>query len=323
MSNSRPPYDPELEAAMLAFQAVAPTPVSLRPDDIHTLRELSDSMTLPAEVLDVARVEEHLIAGADGRPDTQVSVVRLKDADDRDPLPGMLFVHGGGMVAGNRFIGLDQVADWMSAVPMVVVSVEYRLAPENPHPAPVEDCYAALVWMADHAAMLGIDASRLAVAGASAGGGLAAAVALLARDRRGPELMAQLLGSPMLDDRAMTASSTEYDGSGTWDMTSNATGWAALLGSSAGGRDVSPYAAPARAESLADLPATFIDVGSAETFRDEVIDYAARIWTAGGKAELHVWPGGFHGFDSIAPMAMVSHEAREARVNWLRRTFAP
>jgi acetyl esterase/lipase len=126
----------------------------------------------------------------------------------------------------------------------------------------------------------------------------------------------------MLDDRARTHSSTELDGEGLWDLTSNATGWSALLGEAAGGPDVSLYAAPARATDLSGLPPAFVDAGAVETFRDEAVDYATRLWQAGGQAELHIWPGAFHGFDSVVPGAALSREARAARVNWLRRLFA-
>ena len=149
----------------------------------------------------------------------------------------------------------------------------------------------ALVWTAEHAEDLGIDPDRIVIAGGSAGGGLAAAVGLMARDRGGPALHAQMLMCPMLDDRNNTPSSLQMAGLGVWDRQANQVGWTALLGDAAGGPDVSPYAAPARATDLSGLPPTFIDVGSAETFRDEAIDYASRIWRAGGRAELHVWPG--------------------------------
>jgi acetyl esterase/lipase len=211
--------------------------------------------------------------------------------------------------------------DWASEFGLVVVSVEYRLAPETPHPGPVEDCYAGLAWTARHADELGIDPERIIVAGASAGGGLAAALALLARDRGGPELAGQMLIYPMLDDRNDSPSAVQMAGLGVWDRTANDTGWGALLGAAKGGPEVSPYAAPARATDLSGLPPAFIDVGSAETFRDEDVAYAARIWQAGGRAELHVWPGAFHGFDGFAPQAAVSQDALAARVRWLRRLF--
>jgi acetyl esterase/lipase len=204
-----------------------------------------------------------------------------------------------------------------------VVSVEYRLAPEHPHPAPVEDCYAGLVWTAEHAGELGIDPERIVVVGASAGGGLAAAAVLMARDRGGPALAGQMLFCPMLDDRNDTVSVRQMVGLGVWDRTANETGWTALLGDARGGPDVSPHAAPARATDLSGLPPTFIDVGTAESFRDEDIAYASSIWRAGGVAELHVWPGGFHGYYQLAPHTQLSRETMAARLAWLRRLLAP
>jgi acetyl esterase/lipase len=224
------------------------------------------------------------------------------------------------MIIGDNRMGVAEPLDWSQALGgLAVVSVEYRLAPDHPHPAPVEDCYAGLRWTAEHAGELGLDPARIIVAGASAGGGLAAALALLARDRGGPALAGQLLMCPMLDDRNDTPSCHQMTGVGVWDRTSNHTSWSALLGEARGGPEVSPYAAPARASDLSGLPPAFIDVGSAETFRDEDVAYAGRIWQAGGRAELHVWPGGFHGFDMLAPRAKLSRDARAARVRWLRR----
>jgi acetyl esterase/lipase len=158
--------------------------------------------------------------------------------------------------------------------------------------------------------------------GVSAGGGLSAAVALLARDRGGPALAGQLLVCPMLDDRNDSPSSRQMAGLGVWDRVANDVGWTALLGEARGGPDVSPYAAPARATDLSGLPPAFIDVGSAETFRDEDVAYASRIWQAGGSAELHVWPGGSHGFAGMVPGAAISRAAVAAQRNWLARLLA-
>jgi acetyl esterase/lipase len=200
-----------------------------------------------------------------------------------------------------------------------VASVEYRLAPEHPYPIPLEDCYSALTWLSGLPA---VDPSRVAIGGASAGGGLAAAVALIVRDRGAPALLGQLLVCPMLDDRNETPSSWQMAGQGIWDRAANDVGWTALLGDARGGPDVSPYAAPARATDLSGLPPAFVDVGSAETFRDEDVAYASRIWQAGGSAELHVWPGGFHGFAGAVPQAAVSRAAVAAQRDWLARLLA-
>jgi acetyl esterase/lipase len=193
---------------------------------------------------------------------------------------------------------------------------------EHPHPAPIDDVYAGLLWTADHAAELGIDSERIVVAGTSAGGGLTASLALTVRDKGGPRLLGQLLMSPMLDDRNDSASLQQMDGRDIWDRGWNGFGWTALLGPARGGLDVPPYAAPARATDLSGLPPAYIDVGSAESLRDEGIAYATRIWQVGGDAELHVWSGGFHVFDMIAPDARISKAAREARHSWLGRRLA-
>jgi acetyl esterase/lipase len=220
-------------------------------------------------------------------------------------------------------MGIGLMLDWAVEFGTAVVSVEYRTAPEDPDPAPIEDCYAGLVWTAEHASELGLDPGRVVAVGSSAGGGLVAGVALMARDNKGPALLGQMLMSPMLDDRNLTPSSNMLIGDGTWDRTSNDTCWEALLGDRHGGPDVSIYAAPSRAGDLSGLPPTFIDVGSVDLFRDEDIEFANNIWLAGGPAELHVWPGGFHGFDELAPQAPLSQAALRARGAWLQRLLAP
>jgi acetyl esterase/lipase len=202
-----------------------------------------------------------------------------------------------------------------SGVPML--QVEYRLAPEHPHPTPVEDCYAALGWLTAHAAELGVDPARIAVMGDSAGGGLAAGVALLARDRGGPALARQVLVYPMLDDRTRTPD-PEIVPYATWTYDDNVTGWDALLGEAAGTDDVSPYAAPARALELAGLAPAYIEVGELDAFRDEDVAYARRLAGAGVSTELHVHPGCPHGFESFAPATDVARRSTDDRVRVLR-----
>jgi acetyl esterase/lipase len=262
-------------------------------------------------------VFERTVPGPAGDPD--VTLLICRPAGAATPTPVIYQMHGGGMMMGGRRTALPDMLDLAAAVGAAVISVEYRLAPEHPYPAAVEDCYAGLLWVAANTAELNINDGRAVIAGPSGGGCLAAAVALLARDRGGPALAGQLLLAPMLDDRNDTPSSVQMAGRGVWDRTSNETAWAALLGDARGGPDVSPYAAPARATDLSALPPAFIDGGSAETFRDEDVAYASGIWRAGGQAELHVWSGGFHGFDLMAPQAAVSQAAKAARVSWLRR----
>jgi acetyl esterase/lipase len=322
-ASTHPPFDRELSAALAAMPPELQHP--LLPEDISAWREQIGLM-LPGgdEMLrrgDAVELEERQIPGPEGAPG--LSVLVLRPAWGSGPWPGIYYIHGGGMVLGSNRTGADELALWVDEIGAVAVSVEYRLAPEHPHPAPVEDCYAGLTWTGKHADELGIDLSRLVIAGASAGGGLAAGTALMARDRGGPALSHQILMCPMLDDRGVTPSSQELDGEGVWDRTSNLTGWTALLGAARGGPDVSPYAAPAREQDLTGLPSAFIDVGSVETFRDEDIDYAARLSRAGVSVEFHMWPGGFHGFDMIAPQSALAQIARATRLAYLRRALAP
>ncbi|MTD14011.1 alpha/beta hydrolase fold domain-containing protein [Nakamurella sp. YIM 132087] len=267
---------------------------------------------------DVVRTDA-VIRGHAGDP-VEISV--LSPGARTAPAPAVLFIHSGGLLFGDRFSGIDLILDWIERFGAVVVTVEYRLAPEFRDPYAREDVYAALEWTAAQSEQLGIRSDRIVVAGASAGGGLAAGLALAARDRGGPVLCGQILDYPMLDDRGLTASTAQFDGIGVWDRVSNETGWRAFLGDAVGGNDVSPYAAPARATDLSGLPPAFIDVGAAEIFRDEAIDYANRIWRAGGDAELHVWSGGFHAFDIFAPHTTLAQGMIRARDAWVEKILA-
>ena len=319
-----PPFDPELAAALAAAPPVGPPLTVDRLAEIPRLRAERAAADPGPDDAELSRggrfrVTERVVPGPAGAPDITLLICTPTAATGA--LGCVYFTHGGGMVMGDRRSVIAEPLDWAERIGLVVVSVEYRLAPETPHPGPVEDCWAGLQWTVRHAAELGFDPERLIVAGGSAGGGLAAALALMARDRGGPALFGQLLMCPMLDDRNDSPSVRQMAGHDTWDRAANETGWTALLGAGRGGPDVSPYAAPARATDLAGLPPAFVDVGSAESFRDEDVAYATRIWQAGGRAELHVWPGGFHGFDVTAPDAALSRDARQARLRWLDRLF--
>ncbi|MFF7988781.1 alpha/beta hydrolase [Kitasatospora xanthocidica] len=318
-----PPLDPQLRAALAAAGGRARE--VLTPEGLAAWQE-RDAAVRPRPSLDRLRdggrfaVEELRVPRTDGGG--EVTLVSARPAGAGEELPLLYYLHGGGMVTGNAWSVLPRLLrGWALPLGLAVVSVEYRLAPGTRFPGAVEDCYAGLVRVAEQAGALGVDPRRVVIGGKSAGGGLAAALALLARDRGGPAAIGQLLLSPMLDDRGDTFSNHQLAGHDTWDRTSNATAWQALLGDRYGAADVSPYAAPARATDLSGLPPAYVDVGSAETFRDEAVGYANAIWQAGGEAELHVWPGACHGFDTLAPQAALTGDAHEARTRWLRRVL--
>ena len=259
---------------------------------------------------------DRAIPGPHGAPDITMRVYRPVDATGT--LPGIYFIHGGGMILGNMD-GEDPVASTICVgVDAVVVSVEYRLAPEHPYPAPVEDCYAGLAWMARNAAELGFDPDRLAVYGGSAGGGLTIATSMLARDRGFPALRFQMPIYPMIDDRNETPSSHEITDIGIWDRSANIEAWQWYLGNG----EPDQYAAPARAEDLAGLPATFIDVGTVDLFRDEDIAFATRLMQAGVPTELHVNPGAYHAAEMLAPEAPLSERIWARRIEALRSALA-
>ncbi|MGY1814659.1 alpha/beta hydrolase [Blastococcus sp. SYSU D00820] len=316
------PFDPEIEPALALV--VRPDAPPFTPGTIPAMRAEMAALFPPAAVavgdapVDVA---ELTVPGPEGAPDLALTVLSPRGLST--PRPALYNIHGGGMMVGCRDMDVPRLLALVLEHGVVAVNVEYRLAPEHPHPAPVEDCYAGLVWTAGHAAELSIDPGRIVVMGGSAGGGLAAAVALLARDRGGPALAGQLLLCPMLDDSNTTVASHQYRGLGTWTREANLAGWRSLLGDVAGTGTASPYASPSRASDLSGLPPAFVEVGSAEPFRDEDTEYASRIWATGGQAELHVWSGAFHGFDMYAPDSAVTRAALAARDSWLRRVLVP
>ncbi|MEW2033585.1 alpha/beta hydrolase fold domain-containing protein [Streptomyces roseifaciens] len=319
-----PPFDPELNVVLEALSKEPREPIT--PDNLEARRR-RDAASRPRPTAEALRadgrfeVTELHVPGPPDAPD--VTLVSARPAGVAGPLPLLYYMHGGAMIMGNAWSVLPRILrEWVLPLELAVISVEYRLAPRTQYPGPLEDCYTGLVWAAEHAAELGIDADRIIIGGKSAGGGLAAALALLNRDRGGPEPLGQLLLCPMLDDRDTTFSTHQMSGLGMWDRVSHTTVWKALLGDRYGAADLPPYAAPSRATDLSGLPPAYIEVGSAEMFRDEDVAYANAIWQAGGQAELHVWPGAYHGFDGIAPKAALSRDARDARTRWLRRLLA-
>jgi triacylglycerol lipase len=239
-----------------------------------------------------------------------------------DAIGCIFHIHGGGFVSG----GAAQMAaihrPLCARLNCTIVSVDYRLAPETPFPGAIEDCYSALAWVVAEASRLGVDPARIGVMGESAGGGLAAALALMARDRAEFGLAFQHLLSPALDDRtAVAANANPFAGEFVWTRASNHFAWSAWLGHEPGIADVSPYAAPARATNLADLPPTFIGVGAIDLLVDEGVDYARRLIRSGVPTELHVYPGAFHGFPR-ARMTQVAQRADRDSFDALRRALS-
>ncbi len=314
-SRSESLVDPELKPLLGTFP-----PLALSAADLPAIRAGFMSMfeqasqPAPGAIAPQARVEAMTVPGPSGAP--SVRVVTYRPTEAQGLLPALLHIHGGGYVIGAPEMMEPANRLLASELGCLVVSVDYRLAPEAPHPAPVEDCYAALQWLHAKADQLGVDRSRIGVKGESAGGGLAAALALLARDRGGPELAFQHLIYPMLDDRTcVDPDPNPFVGEFVWTPAQNLFGWSSLLGAPPGSDGVSPYAAAARAPTLSGLPATFIAVGDLDLFLEEDLDYARRLGRAGVPVELHVYPGAFHGFQ-MAQAARVSiaaeRDSREA-----------
>jgi acetyl esterase/lipase len=304
--------DPEVRVPLDQLLEVMPGGFNSIPDIVQR-RATVEAMLAGIEVPDNPNVtkEDRTIPGPDGEPDISVRIYRPAESTEN----GIYFIHGGGMILGS-VEGEDPVATKLcDEVGAVVVSVGYRLSPENPHPAPAEDCYAGLKWMAAHAGELGINPEKIGVYGGSAGGGLTIAVALMARDRGGPALKFMMPIYPMIDDTNTTASTQEIVDIGIWDRDGNVQAWEWYLG----GKPADQYAAPARAEELAGLPPAFIDVGTVDMFRDEDIAFAQRLMQAGVPTELHIHPGSYHAAETFAADAALSQRIWALRIDALQR----
>lgn len=311
--------DPELATPLDAWLNATKGGINLH--DIPATRRMMDELAAAqmAKVppIEGVSIEDRQVPGPEGALDV---FVRIYQPTDRpDTLPALLWIHGGGYVLGSVERD-DLLAKHLARVGQcVVASVEYRLTPEHPFPAPVEDCYAALKWLSTHSAELGVNKSRIAIGGASAGGGLAAGLALLTRDRAEVEVAFQLLIYPMIDDRNIAPASETVPDTFVWTRENNRMGWRAYLGREPGGADGSPYAAAARAPDLTGLPPVYIPVGDLDLFLDENITYAQRLLAAGVPTELHVYPGAFHGFNGFVPSAEISRRFNADRDTALKR----
>ncbi len=266
--------------------------------------------------------EERFAPGPRGAPDVRVLV--YTPPDRAAPCPAYLHMHGGGYVLGDPEINDGSNRTIAAEQGCIVVSVDYRLAPETRFPGALEDCYAALLWLHAEAGRLGVDRARIAIGGESAGAGHAAALALLARDRGEAPICFQLLDSPMLDDRTGSGADPHpYCGEFAWTPAHNRFGWSALLGVAAGGPDVPAAAAPSRATDLGGLPPTFIAIGALDLFLEESMEYARRLIRAGVPTELHVIPGAFHGFAFAGGDAPQVQALLRFRGDALARAFVP
>jgi acetyl esterase/lipase len=308
--------DPEVATALApmikAMAGTAPPPVG----DVTARRPVLDSVmaqtaTAQAMPIDV-KVTDHAMTAIDGAR----VLLRWYEKEGATSGPAVVHFHGGGMISGSVALYDGPVSRYVSGSGVSMLAVDYRLAPEHPYPTPEEDCYSGLLWLVDHASELGVDPVRIAVMGDSAGGGLAAAVALLARDRGGPDLAHQVLIYPMLDDRN-TVVDPQLAPFVVWSYDDNSTGWGALLGDALGGPDVAAFAAPARATDLSGLPRCYLEVGQLDIFRDESFAYAERLSRAGVTVEFHLRPGAPHEFETYAYASDVARRSMADRLRVL------
>jgi acetyl esterase/lipase len=304
---------PEVDPEVLALADQIPIP-TIDAEALAVVRAAPP--VAPLELSDAVERTDHLV---DGEPPVRIRAHRPRGAPGL--LPCHYSIHGGGYVLGTYDIDDIAFDRWCPAFNCVGVSVDYRLAPETPYPGPLEDCYAGLRWTFDHHEELGIDPDRIGIGGTSAGGGLAAALALLVRERGEIPLRYQLLDCPMVDDRQVSPSS-QLDGLLVWNRHSNEFGWRSYLGPLYGSDDVPPFAAAARAADLRGLPPAYVCVGTADGFRDEDIEYATRLNQAGVPTELHVHPGAPHGVAALFAGTAVARRYRSGIDEWLGRQLA-
>lgn len=305
--------NPELLTGLEAFQDL-----DLRPEEMQAIREGMAQMSEPAAVDESISLTDEVIAGPDDNP-LRLRIYRPKS--NNETLPVLLWIHGGGYIVGTIDDNDDLCMRFVKEADCVVVSVDYRLAPEDPYPAPLEDCYAALTWVADNAKTLNIDSNRIGVAGASAGGGLTAALTLLARDRQYPSICFQAPLYPMIDDRNNTPSANEIKEGLIWNKKTNESGWKMYLGDLYGTNNIPSHAAPARAEDYSNLPYTYTCVGQLDPFRSETLTYVNKLAEAGVDVEFHLYPGAYHGFEGLNPNADIAIRAVTEYIQAVKKGF--
>lgn len=312
---SRHLVDPELAAGLDTNMPAYKLDAETLPTYRQMLLDMVAAIPKPTSeaMINVGR-DERFVSGPDGSPDVRVLVYTPGDKGDAI-LPAILHIHGGGFVSGSADMSDPNSRSYAVEMNCVVVSVDYRLAPETPFPGPVEDCYAALLWLHSAAKELGIDPARIMIAGESAGAGLVAGLCLLARDCGAVTPVLQYLAEPMLDHRSVD-SDHPHTGHFGWTRDHNRFGWDSMIG---GADAVSPYCSPATAEDLSGLPPTYIHIGAIDLFLEESLDYARRLTRAGVSVELHIWPGAFHAFGSTD--CHISREARRVARTAIKRAL--
>ena len=306
--------DPELRDALTLW-----TPVPLTADSLAQRR--ADSLKLTAaepkpDLPDIAADEIFIDSAFGAKP---VRVLTYRPVVFDKPLPTIVHIHGGGFVMGAPEMKDVENRLLVSELRCAIYSVDYRLAPEAPHPAPLEDIYSVFTWLHANSGRLGLDPARIGIKGESGGGGFAAAAALYARDKQGPKFAFQHLIYPMIDDRtAVRKDLHPHVGEFVWTQENNYFGWRSLLGGEPGSAGVSPHAAPSRAADVSGLPATYISVGGLDLFLEENLTYADRLSRAGVPIEFHMYPRAYHGFYR-ATDARVTQQAERDNREALRR----
>lgn len=302
---SREPLEGLLAAIPGGFNAIS---------DIVRRREVVAQLLVEPELDSRVTAEDRVIAGPSG--DQKIRI--YTPTHSKSPAPGLVYIHGGGMVLGS-IEGEAGTAQMFSAeTGAVVVSIDYRKAPEDPYPAGADDCYNASQWVFDNADSLGIDQANIGIYGGSAGGGLALAVCLMARDRGSFRFKYMMPIYPMIDDRNETESTHEVTEVGIWDRSGNREAWDWYLG----GKKADGYAAPARAKDVSGLPPAFIDVGEMDAFRDEDLLFAQRLLHSGVPCEFRIYPGAYHASEVFAPEAELSQRISAGRLEALHRFMA-
>lgn len=280
---------------------------------IRLVMSLTPAPKTPEDIL----IENTYITGQDKRTKIRLRIYKPKITSN--PVPVLVWLHGGGYIIGNPEMDDSVCAQYVREVGIVIVSVDYRYAPNHPFPAGLEDSYSALKWAHSHSQLLGIDPKRVAIGGASAGGGLAAALVQLTHDRQEVKPIFQLLVYPMLDDRTVIRNDIDDSNSPTWSQKSNKFGWESYLGKKCGAEEVPKYSVPARREDLSGLPKAWIGVGTEDIFHDEDVVYAHRLKDYGVECQLDIVQGAFHGFDVFNAQLPIVQEFRRSQITALKK----